>query len=993
MTSTRSIVALTLVTALTPPAIAQVAFKPINQTGLERGSNPDQFIPLNGGAVFTAEQQNLGRELYFTSAAGEPAVLVKDIYPGFESSNPRHLTLVGNEVFFVADDGVTGPELWKTDGTAAGTVQVLDIEPGPAGSGGSFFHAMGATLLLFQASGGGQSGLWRSDGTEAGTFFLSSEGIDSSAATLSGALMYESGGTDHELWRTDGTVQGTSLVKQIAQVAGTGGSNPSSLVVMNDVLFFSADDGVIGNELWSSDGTTAGTVLVKDIMPGAGTGLAPTSKLLVARARLFFQGNGGAAEGSELWMSDGTTAGTTLLLDINPGASSSSPSLFANINPGNAVFVADDGVTGRELWFTDGTVAGTVQVRDLRPGPISGLANTTEVVSFGHHAVFSGNDGIHGEELWRSNGTFPGTWLVRSIQVGGNSFPHNIAVDQPRQRAYLAADDGVIGVEPWWTDGWSPPFTNPVSNIETNPVGGSAGVGEIVDAFGTTFFRANDGVLGSELWKLDAQRNPVLVKDIAPGDPSSSPTGLTLFGGSLYFSANDGVAGAELWTTDGTTAGTVMVHDIAPGPGASNPTDFAVAGAWLYFVADDKTSGRELWRTDGTSAGTTRVADLEPGLPGSAAEFLTAVGDQIYFRAQTLATGFELWRSDGTQAGTVLVKDIVPGAIGSGPLQLTAVGSNLFFSAQQAASGRELYVTDGSASGTVLVKDIRAGTGNSDPVQLRAFDGRLLFAANDGVSGEELWTSDGTNAGTTMVLDIAPGAASSSPKHLTVSSAWVAFSAAGQLWRTDGTPGETISITAAPTVTGMWRAGSRHVYWSGTGFSITDGTAAGSRLVYTRWLHASQVALSGGRLVFAGAHPTVGVAQLLSVDPGATAQTVGVSCGAPGSAPTLRSGDPVLGSVVGVGGDGAPAGAVGFVLFDGARPPLAIAPAPCAIYINSLAVLATFPVVTPTWSVPIPLPNIAVLSGLRIGLQSVFGPTGATLGADLTNGVVWTLGY
>lgn len=37
---------------------------------------------------------------------------------------------------------------------------------------------------------------------------------------------------------------------------------------MNGTLFFSANDGVNGKELWKSDGTAAGTTLVKEINIG-----------------------------------------------------------------------------------------------------------------------------------------------------------------------------------------------------------------------------------------------------------------------------------------------------------------------------------------------------------------------------------------------------------------------------------------------------------------------------------------------------------------------------------------------------------------------------------------------------------------------------------------------------------------------------------------------------------------------------------------------------
>jgi len=46
-------------------------------------------------------------------------------------------------------------------------------------------------------------------------------------------------------------------------------SCPRGLTALGDRLFFEADDGIHGRELWVTDGTPEGTSLVEDLCPGS----------------------------------------------------------------------------------------------------------------------------------------------------------------------------------------------------------------------------------------------------------------------------------------------------------------------------------------------------------------------------------------------------------------------------------------------------------------------------------------------------------------------------------------------------------------------------------------------------------------------------------------------------------------------------------------------------------------------------------------------------
>ncbi len=449
--------------------------------------------------------------------------------------------------------------------------------------------------------------------------------------------------------------------------------------------------------------------LVKDINSGFSSSIVTTTMLnsfAGFNGKVYFRANGG--EGMELWVTDGTEAGTVLVKDIRPGSSGSDPQNF-HVGNGYLFFTANDGTNGKELWRTDGTENGTVMVKDIQPGSADGIPNSTTPNSVNEFYVwndvlyFTANDGVAGNELWRSDGTDAGTYLLKDLNpfggLGSANFP-----------AYFTEYNGKL------------------------------------------YFSAPDVDQdhGKELWVTDGTPEGTMeVKDIQAGFISSFPRDLIVCNGYLLFIADGGFnqGGLELWRSDGTPDGTVRVKDInANGSGLNTMPDaperrLVRMGDVIYFSADDGVNGRELWRSDGTEAGTYMVKDASQASPGYAPQNLTVNGNMLFYRYNDGEHGLELWRSDGTEQGTVMVKDIVPGSNGSMGLASSVFAFNgvVFFNADDGTSGNEFWQSNGTEAGTVLVADLNDGSSNSFPIGFTGYQDYLLFIATTDDLGRELW--------------------------------------------------------------------------------------------------------------------------------------------------------------------------------------------------------------------------------------------------------------
>jgi len=419
-----------------------------------------------------------------------------------------------------------------------------------------------------------------------------------------------------------------------------------------------------------------------------------------------------ATYGNELWITDGTQAGTQLLKDINAGIASSDPGSFgyATMN-GKIYFTAGNTTFGGELWMTDGTAAGTQLVKDIYPGTNNSINSKTGMIAINNKLYFSAADNINGLEPWVSDGTVAGTQLLYDINPGTqHSNPGN----------FIALNSNVI-------------FS-------------------AYNTYGYQLWSTNGTTAGTQLGTI-----------MYPGIACTADYKFTIMNNKAYYFGCSDTVGTELWVTDGTVAGTALVKDIEPGVGSSYSTisldyqNIVALNGKLYFSAYNYVDGIEPWVSDGTNAGTQLLKDIETGVQSSGAVQFVVHNNKVYFNAANTTIGPELWSTDGTGSGTNMVKDIYPGPSGSLPMTdklYLSQGKYLFFTTQNnptTNSDVQLWITDGTSTGT---KNIRPASNttvsplNGTHAMYAHTDGSVYLDARYDNTGNELWIIKDTSSST-----------------------------------------------------------------------------------------------------------------------------------------------------------------------------------------------------------------------------------------------------
>ncbi|RPH19443.1 MAG: hypothetical protein CBC49_001510, partial [Alphaproteobacteria bacterium TMED89] len=327
------------------------------------------------------------------------------------SFNPRPAVVEFDEAAYFAGSDTTVTEsdleLWKYDGTTATMVNGPNgIDPSNGSNPSQLTVFDGA--LYFEASDGTDGfELWKYDGTTA-TMVNGPNGIDPSGSSnpseltvFDGALYFEaSDGTNgYELWKYDGTT--ATMVNGPNGLNPSGDSSPYDLTVFDGALYFEANDGTNGDELWKYDGSTLELI---DIIEGADS--SEPSFFSVANERLYFV--------AEVADKDGDSVSDTSVLSYDPvnglldllpaGAAPTTGKrvFWAAIELSeNVYFEAEDEAHGSELWVTDGTTAGTTVI-DTIPGT-DGL-EPNYMTSTSHGIIFTSE-----------YGSDPAPWIIEVI--------------------------------------------------------------------------------------------------------------------------------------------------------------------------------------------------------------------------------------------------------------------------------------------------------------------------------------------------------------------------------------------------------------------------------------------------------------------------------------------------------------------------------------------------------------------------------------------------
>lgn len=410
-----------------------------------------------------------------------------------------------------------------------------------------------------------------------------------------GLFFYQGTGSPTKLCVTDGTAAGTQYLADIGSgtIAATIPAQDFMYIITNRLASFSPF--AYEAQIWKSNGTAPGTSLVYT-MPQAGISNSciwtsdrdSRRNFSVSGNTMFFNGYD-AANGNELWVTEGTAISTHIVKDINSGTGSSSPFAFCKI--GNEVFFTAIESSGRKLWKTDGTNAGTLQIPVAEPFFI--LDNAVGMVN--NKMIFYAHNTVDGYEPYVSDGTASGTFMLKNINGTGNSWisqSQNAHLRFNSKYCFFVANNGTANAL-WRTDGTSSGTIQLTTDAQAAFSGVSGGSYTDIDETGLWMIQYNSSGSGNneKIYRSDGTVTGTYL--VTTG--LSYAQYIKIYKGALWMaSRNTGsAANTEPWRSGGNAATTNRAFEIASGnsgspsfiPVSGNPFGYFVKNNKLYFFA------------------------------------------------------------------------------------------------------------------------------------------------------------------------------------------------------------------------------------------------------------------------------------------------------------------------------------------------------------------------------------------------------------------------
>ncbi len=515
------------------------------------------YAVFNNKIYFAGMDASHGTELWSTDGTGPGTVLVSDIWTGTDSSKPSEFIVFNSKLYFTAFDPTYGRELYEYSGSGSPS-RITDLNPNAGSSFDLPYFAALNNILYFDAVNGTGEALYGMQGTTITKILDLPAGFKVSGyakigTTIFCAIVSQTAGL--KIYKTTGVASAT-LVKDFSNMFA--GITSPQLINWNNKIYFTVAETLFDNELWSTDGTT--TAMVKDINPGANGSNPIIMNSVVLQGKLVFMASTDDS-GYELWTTDGTADGTTMLKDLNTNAGEgSNPILFPAWNsdldkptPGGDLsldgldrtlnyngyifFAADNGTNGIELYKTDGTAGNTTMIDDINPTG-DGIGASFSYLYTSSGLVFSGNDGVNGDAPWISNGTT--ITPIVNINLSGSSDPGFFYIWNGD--IYLSADDGDGGSE-GYTDLYilQGPYTSlPITLSEFNA---TASNNNVILSWNTSsennsdhfeILRSNDGDHFDKIGSVNASGNSNTVRKYSFDDNDAYNQGVN----KLYYRLN-----------------------------------------------------------------------------------------------------------------------------------------------------------------------------------------------------------------------------------------------------------------------------------------------------------------------------------------------------------------------------------------------------------------------------------------------------------------------